>query len=521
VRGGEGGEGGGDVAEQYRALGRAVGEDPRATEAKIAERGGAPGGFGAGDGAEGKAVGEGADGRGVDGGLVAKPPTRPKAPTARADEVRAQAPEAGGEGGPAAGAAPAPEPAPAPAPAPALAAKPARSAKLVAEEAAAREAREERARSAAEGSAGEGAAAGGVGRGAAGAAGQGAGVADADWAKVAALAEDVQPVEAVVTDWRVGQDGRGGVTLRSPAFGQLEGFLPKGLLTAARYKALLREAGVEMRVPASDKAPGRRSRIAATAFLEQVPEELWPDYLAGMVGTTVHVTVTRCEPAQSLLVCNERRAEAMIHRERVDAALEGIAPGMDVDFEVSAVRDRMGLFGTIAGGAVNGLVPQGEVSWELGPRPILSRAGINVGDVVKARILSVDAENRRVSCSIKALLQDPLTLGLNDLIEGDEAGSDSCGYIEGMDEYVTALREQGGVRAVEPGRCAEGKAIMLGFEVLIGKDLTAADGGPGYQMLVRSGLYVQELTVITDLDREGMREAIRRTTPIVSQGKSG
>ena len=385
----------------------------------------------------------------------------------------------------------------------ALAAKPARSAKLVAEEAAAREERERREAEAAEAGATTSAVSEEVA---------------ADWRRVAALAEEVRPVEAVVTGWRLGPDGRGGLVIKSEEFGQLEGFLPKGLLTAQRYKSLLREAGVEPRVPGGDKPPGRRTRIAATAFLEQVPEEVWPDYLAGLVGSTVHVTVTRCERGQGLLVCNERRAEAMIHRERVDAALAGLAPGQDVDFEVSAVRDRMGLFGTVAGGVVNGLVPQGEVSWELGPRPVLARAGIGAGDVVKVRILSVDGENRRVSCSIKALSQDPLTLGLQGLIEGDGGdGAESCGFIEGMDEYVDALREQDGVRSVELGRCAEGKAIMLGFEVLIGKELTEADGGPGYQMLVRSGLYVQELTVVSDLPREGMREAIRRTTPIVSQ----
>jgi small subunit ribosomal protein S1 len=78
-------------------------------------------------------------------------------------------------------------------------------------------------------------------------------------------------------------------------------------------------------------------------------------------------------------------------------------PGKDVEGDIVALAD-FGAFVQLADG-IEGLIHLSEISWQRIKHP---SQRFQIGDKVKARILSLDLENHRISLSLKALEQNPI-----------------------------------------------------------------------------------------------------------------
>lgn len=78
-------------------------------------------------------------------------------------------------------------------------------------------------------------------------------------------------------------------------------------------------------------------------------------------------------------------------------------PGKDVEGDIVALAD-FGAFVQLADG-IEGLIHLSEMSWQRIKHP---SQRFNIGDRVKARILSLDPESHRISLSLKALEQNPI-----------------------------------------------------------------------------------------------------------------
>lgn len=78
-----------------------------------------------------------------------------------------------------------------------------------------------------------------------------------------------------------------------------------------------------------------------------------------------------------------------------------LAVGMDINGTVTSVQS-FGAFVDLGG--IDGLIPASEISWE---RTDIPSAILSAGQEIKARIISLDWENKRLTLSIKATLPDP------------------------------------------------------------------------------------------------------------------
>ena len=88
-----------------------------------------------------------------------------------------------------------------------------------------------------------------------------------------------------------------------------------------------------------------------------------------------------------------------------DALGEGVKVGDEVEGKVVVIAD-YGAFVEVADG-VEGLIHVSEMSWSTHLRS--AQDFVNVGDVVKAQILTLDKEDRKMSLGIKQLSPDPWT----------------------------------------------------------------------------------------------------------------
>ncbi|WP_457631079.1 30S ribosomal protein S1 [Oceanithermus sp.] len=176
--------------------------------------------------------------------------------------------------------------------------------------------------------------------------------ADKAWRKIVELAEKGEPVE---------------VTVREKVRGGLVAYLE----------------GVRAFIPASQ------------VDLKRVAD------LDEFVGKTIPVKITELGRKKGRVILSRRALLEEDQKKKRAEVLESLEPGAEVEGKVVEVTD-FGAFVNL--GAIDGLIHRSELSWGRFEHP---REVIKVGDVVKAKVLSVDKERERVNLSIKALTPDP------------------------------------------------------------------------------------------------------------------
>ncbi|MDP3964519.1 MAG: S1 RNA-binding domain-containing protein [bacterium] len=216
------------------------------------------------------------------------------------------------------------------------------------------------------------------------------------WDRLTALMEEESIVEAEIVE-----ANRGGLMIK---VGRVMGFLPVSQLTVEHYP----------RVEGGDK----------DKILER---------LQRFIGSAFKVRVIDVEESDEKLIVSEKQA----WEEKQKEALQQYKVGNEVEGKVTGVVD----FGAFVefGEGLEGLVHISELAWQRIDDP---RTIINVGDEVKARIISLDQS--RISLSMKQLMDDPwkeamkrYTVG--QVVEGKVLKLNPFGAFVELDEDIHGL----------------------------------------------------------------------------------
>ena len=175
---------------------------------------------------------------------------------------------------------------------------------------------------------------------------------------------------------------------------------------------------------------------------------------------------------------------------------------------------------------LEGLIHISELSWNKVAHP---RDVCRVGDELEVKVLEVANSGQRVNFSAKQMLDDPLMETLDTIMpvtmpelsfddsdsafaSGDfdgEEGTKMEASLPGLPRICAELLSEDGVEAVIPGRTAvERRVVSQDLELW----LTNVQVEDGYNLLARSGRQVQEIHVVTNLNREAIKRAIKRAT---------
>ena len=175
---------------------------------------------------------------------------------------------------------------------------------------------------------------------------------------------------------------------------------------------------------------------------------------------------------------------------------------------------------------LEGLIHISELSWNKVAHP---RDVCRVGDELEVKVLEVANSGQRVNFSAKQMLDDPLMETLDTIMpvtmpelsfddsdsafaSGDfdgEEGTKMEASLPGLPRICAELLSEDGVEAVIPGRTAvERRVVSQDLELW----LTNVQVEDGYNLLARSGRQVQEIHVVTGLNREAIKRAIKRAT---------
>ncbi len=117
--------------------------------------------------------------------------------------------------------------------------------------------------------------------------------------------------------------------------------------------------------------------------------------LAELVGKNVRLKVIELNRKRNRVILSERAAMAEWRKEQKDRIIDELREGEIRPGTVSSITD-FGVFVDLGG--ADGLAHVTELTWERGKK---ARELYNVGDEVKAYILKVDRENRKISLSLK------------------------------------------------------------------------------------------------------------------------
>jgi small subunit ribosomal protein S1 len=121
--------------------------------------------------------------------------------------------------------------------------------------------------------------------------------------------------------------------------------------------------------------------------------------LSGYIGRTLRLKVIECEPTQDRIVLSERAALAGEGRRK--QLFKTLKPGDHVEGAVTNIID-FGVFLDLGG--LEGLIHVSELSWGRVQHP---SDLVEIGQHIKAMVLSVSEENGRVALSIKRLQSNP------------------------------------------------------------------------------------------------------------------
>src|SRR5690606_17155363 len=116
---------------------------------------------------------------------------------------------------------------------------------------------------------------------------------------------------------------------------------------------------------------------------------------ANLVGSNIRLKVLELNRKRNRVILSERAAMAEWRKDQKDKILDDLREGDIREGTVSSITD-FGVFVDLGG--ADGLAHMTELTWERGKK---AKDLYNIGDEVKAYILKVDRENRKISLSLK------------------------------------------------------------------------------------------------------------------------
>jgi len=164
---------------------------------------------------------------------------------------------------------------------------------------------------------------------------------------------------------------------------------------------LIVDAGVEGFLPLSHLDPShfpRREEHRARGESSGI-EAL----LSGLVGEELLVKIIEFEPQNDRLVVSEKKALSRSFEEKKKKLWKKLSPGLKVVGVVTGIVP-FGLFVSLEDTNVEGLVHLSEISWGKVSHP---SDLYEIGDRVKAQILSLDPDKEKISLSLRNLTPNP------------------------------------------------------------------------------------------------------------------
>jgi small subunit ribosomal protein S1 len=217
--------------------------------------------------------------------------------------------------------------------------------------------------------------------------------------------------------------------------------------------------GVELKYPANARFKGRVTNITDYgAFVELEPgveglvhvsEMSWTKknvHPGKIVSTSqeVEVQVLDVDPAKRRISLGLKQTMA----NPWEAFLDAHPPGAELEGEIKNITE----FGLFVGlpGEIDGMVHLSDLDWKKPGEQAIN--DYHKGDMVKVRVLDVDAEKERISLGIKQLQADPLESGAAQIKKGDVVTCTVTGTNDGGVEVEMAGGFPGFIRKSELAR---------------------------------------------------------------------
>jgi small subunit ribosomal protein S1 len=217
--------------------------------------------------------------------------------------------------------------------------------------------------------------------------------------------------------------------------------------------------GVELKYPANARFKGRVTNITDYgAFVELEPGVEGLVHVSEMSWTkkNVHpgkiVSTSQEVEVQVLDVDPQKRRISLGLKQCManpwEAFLDKYPPGAELEGEIKNITE----FGLFVGlpGDIDGMVHLSDLDWKKPGEQAI--ADYHKGDMVKVRVLDVDAEKERISLGIKQLQADPLESGAAQIKKGDVVTCTVTGNNDGGVEVEMAGGFPGFIRKSELAR---------------------------------------------------------------------
>lgn len=153
--------------------------------------------------------------------------------------------------------------------------------------------------------------------------------------------------------------------------------------------------------------------IGVRAFIPaSLVDKAYVEDLSAYLDTTLEVIITELDQENNRIILSHREVQMAEERKETAKLIKKLKVGEIVEGEVQRIA-AFGLFVNIGG--VDGLVHISEISWERVDKP---EELFKVGDTVKVKIIKVDAENNKISLSIRETLDNPWDQEIKDFKVG-------------------------------------------------------------------------------------------------------
>lgn len=288
-----------------------------------------------------------------------------------------------------------------------------------------------------------------------------------------------------------------------------------------RSGAIIKVSGLQGFVPYYMLNPQRLRDLAAAEGQAVSPGEA-PATPAGgwtaLKGQKLRVKVGQVNVPLKRISCSEKAT-------LLDELAAAVQPGDVLSGTVTALHEWGAFLETDGAGGkprAEVIIPLKELSWDWVPSAFTV---LSVGQRLRAQVIFVQRPPAKVKVvvSLKKLAGDPLAETLDSVLPLEAAtggATDAQGFAaapagdsvaasmaSGVEEVLEALAALPGVRSVELGRRAEEqRTVSQDLELWLTKDVVA----DGFNLVARAGRVVQEVHVVTDLDRSAMKEAVQR-----------
>jgi len=142
--------------------------------------------------------------------------------------------------------------------------------------------------------------------------------------------------------------------------------------------------------------------IGVRAFIPaSLVDKAYVEDLSAYLDTTLEVIITELDQENNRIILSHKDVQLAEERKEAAKMIKKLKVGEIVEGEIQRIAT-FGLFVDLGG--IDGLVHVSELSWERVDKP---EELFKVGDTVKVKVIKVDAENNKISLSIRETLDNP------------------------------------------------------------------------------------------------------------------